>query len=71
MNSRAVACEDVVASALSDLNPVLVPALTAADLVGIVSARFQEQQIDDVALSDVLYLRRSDLEIRSTRTQKA
>ncbi len=71
MKGRAVVCEDVVASALFDLNPVLLPALTAADLVGIVSTRFKEQQMDDVALSDVLYLRRSDLEIRSTRTQKA
>lgn len=68
---RVAVCEEGVGSAFAEFDPIAVGALGAADALGLVVARVEEGDFDDVAASDANYLRRTEVEVLARLAQRA
>ena len=70
-SGRAVACEAKVVDALGGVDVLMLDEPVAGDLLQIVLERLDRGAVDDAAVVDANYLRRTDYEIQAKLTRRA
>ena len=68
---RVIACEAKVAEGLQGIDVEIVSEPVAGDLLPIAIGRLQRDEVDDAAVVDANYLRRTDAEIFSSPPRRA